>query len=95
MDREVQQQAIELLDRLENRFGIDDGLREKLHPLVARIHESVPPGKQRDALIRLVVEVYAQHMRLRRTVDRLHDRLHHRINLAYGAILGIEPPNID
>lgn len=91
----MQQQAIELLDRLENRFGIDDVLREKLHPLVTRIHGTVPPGSQRDALLRLVIEIYAQHMRVRRTVDRLQDRLHHRINATYGAILGIEPPNLD
>jgi len=94
VDGEVQQKANELLDRLESRFGIDDALREKLHPLVTRIHDSVPPSSQREALIRLVIEIYAQHMKVRRTVVRLQRRLNHRINEAYGAILGIDPPNL-
>jgi len=44
--------------------------------------------------LNLVIEVYAQQMRLARTVQRLQDRLQRRLNEAYGQILGIEPPHL-
>ena len=87
-------EADSLLDRLEDKFGLNDLLRAKLRPLVLRILESTPPSQRRQALLNLVIEVYAQQMRLARTVQRLQDRLHRRLNEAYGQILGIEPPHL-
>ena len=92
MTRQLRKEADTLLDQIEDRFGINDLLRAKLSPLVLRILEATPPSRQRTALLGLVAEIYAQHMRLHKTVQRLQDRLHHRLNQVYGEILGIQPP---
>jgi hypothetical protein len=87
-------EADSLLDRLEDKFGLNEALRAKLRPLILRILESTPPNERRKALLRLVIEIYAQQMRLSKTVQRLQARLHSRLNEAYGQILGIEPPHV-
>jgi hypothetical protein len=91
---DLRKEADSLLDRLEDKFGLNEALRAKLRPLILRILESTPPNERRKALLRLVIEIYAQQMRLAKTVQRLQARLHSRLNEAYGQILGIEPPHV-
>lgn len=83
-----------MLDRLELRHGRDPNMRLRLLPIVIRILDSGPPSPQRTSLLRLVVEAYSSHMRVRETVDKLRTRLRERLNEVYGEILGIEPPGV-
>lgn len=85
-------EADAFLLKLAGRFGNNAPLCAKLRPLVLRILESTPPSRQRTALLGLVVEIYAQHLRIYKTVTRLQNRLNRRLNAVYGEILGIQPP---
>ena len=69
-------------------------MRRKLLPIVVRILQMGPPGKQRQELLRLVVEAYAHHVRVRDTIQLLRLRLREQLNDAYGEMLGIEPPRV-
>ena len=83
-----------MLDRLELRHGRDLSMRHRLLPIVIRILDSGPPSAQRTSLLRLVVEAYTSHMRVRDTVDKLRTKLRERLNEVYGEILGIQPPGV-
>ncbi len=83
-----------MLDRLELRYGRDAKMRARLLPIVVRVLDSSPPSKSRTAMLRLVVEAYAYHMKVRKTIDKLRGSLRTRLNDVYGEILGIQPPNI-
>ena len=69
-------------------------MRRKLLPIVIRILQTGPPGKKRQALLRLVVEAYAHHVRVRDTIRMLRARLRDHLNDAYGDMfeLGIVDP---
>ncbi|MHC4549964.1 MAG: hypothetical protein ACYTEZ_14425 [Planctomycetota bacterium] len=69
-------------------------MRRRLLPIVVRILETGPPGKKRQALLRLVIEAYAHHVRVRDTINALRQRLREHLNEAYGEMLGIEPPRV-
>jgi hypothetical protein len=88
------QEAERILDRLSVRYGPEPRMRRKLLPIVVRILQTGPPGKKRQALLRLVVEAYAHHVRVRDTIHLLRARLRQHLNDAYGDMLGIEPPRV-
>jgi hypothetical protein len=79
------------LARLEGKFGGDKDLAEKLRPIVARVFESGPDSRDRRALLRIVAETYARHLRLRAAVESMRERLVRRVNELYGRALGIRP----
>ena len=93
MDDE-RQEAARILDRLEITYGASKGLRRRLLPIVARILQCSPPSKKREALLRLVIEAYAHHTKVRDTIRLLRMRLRERLNEVYADMLGIEPPRV-
>jgi len=94
VDGNEKREAVQLLDRLEVTYGASKGLRRRLLPIVAKILESSPPSKKREALLRLVIEAYAHHTKVRETIQVLRLRLRERLNEVYSDMLGIEPPRV-
>jgi len=92
VEQTVAKQAAAFLARVEARFGSDRALLERLRPIVLRILESGPDTRERRGFLRLVVETYARHTRLRRAIDAMRARLVARVNELYGRMLGIVPP---
>lgn len=92
MERNVQQDAKRILDRLEIRYGHDIDLRQRMLPVVVRILET--GADSRKSLLRLVVEAYEHHVKVRRALDLLRGKLRDRLNDVYGRVLGIEPPRV-
>lgn len=92
MERNVQQDAKRILDRLEIRYGHDIDLRQRMLPVVVRILEA--GADSRKSLLRLVVEAYEHHVKVRRALDLLRTKLRDRLNDVYGRVLGIEPPRV-
>ncbi len=91
---DVRKNAERMLDRIELRYGYDLTMRNRLRPLVVRVLESSPASTERTALLRLVVKAYANHIRVKETLDELRVKLRERLNEVYGEILGIEPPRL-
>ena len=79
-----------ILERLEVRYGCDPDLRERMLPILVRILEIGP--ESRKPLLRLVVEAYEHHVKVRRALDLLRTKLRERLNDVYSRVLGIEPP---
>jgi hypothetical protein len=92
VERNVQQDAKRILDRLEIRYGCDPDLRQRMLPVLVRILEAGP--ESRRTLLRLVVEAYEHHVKVRRALDLLRSKLRDRLNDVYGRVLGIEPPRV-
>jgi len=92
MPRSVQMDARRILDRLEVRYGSDPDLRQRMLPVVVRILET--DAGSRKALLRLVVEAYDHHVKVRRALDLLRTKLRERLNEIYGRVLGIDPPRV-
>ena len=92
MPRSVQMDARRILDRLEVRYGSDPDLRQRMLPVVVRILET--DAASRKDLLRLVVQAYENHVKVRRALDLLRTKLRERLNDAYGRVLGIDPPRI-
>lgn len=92
MARNVQQEARRILERLEVRYGHDGDLRTRMLPVLIRVLEAKPVV--RDELLRLVVEAYEHHLKVRQTLALLRARLRDRLNDVYGQVLGIEPPRV-
>ena len=84
--------ARRILDRLEVRYGCDLDLRARMLPVIVRILEAGP--ESRKSLLRLVVEAYEHHMKVRRALDLLRTKLRERLNDVYAKVLGIEPPHV-
>jgi len=84
--------ARRILDRLEVRYGYDPDLRQRMLPVVVRILEAGPESKK--SLLRLVVEAYEHHVKVRRALDLLRSKLRERLNDVYARVLGIEPPRV-
>ncbi len=84
--------ARRILDRLEVRYGHDPDLRQRMLPIIVRILEAGP--ESRKALLRLVVEAYEHHVKVRRALDLLRTKLRERLNDVYGRVLGIDPPRV-
>jgi len=84
--------ARRILDRLEVRYGPDPDLRQRMLPILIRILET--DVESRKPLLRLVVEAYDHHVKVRRALDLLRTRLRERLNDVYGRILGIDPPRV-
>jgi len=84
--------ARRILDRLEVRYGYDADLRQRMLPVVVRILEAGPESKK--SLLRLVVEAYEHHVKVRRALDLLRSKLRERLNDVYAKVLGIEPPRV-
>ncbi|MGQ0614772.1 MAG: hypothetical protein ACT4PV_13635 [Planctomycetaceae bacterium] len=93
MEQTVANQTVELLARIEAKFGSDAALLQRLRPIVLRILESGPDSKERRGFLRLVVETYARHTRMRRAIDEMKERMVSRVNEVYGRMLGILPPS--
>lgn len=79
------------LARLEEKFGRDEHLAGRLRPIVGRIFEGGSDSKERRALLRIVAETYARHLRMRAAVEAMRERLVCRVNELYGRALGIRP----
>jgi hypothetical protein len=92
MPKSVQRDAQRILDRLEVRYGADDDLRRRMLPVVMRILEG--GQESRKPLLRLVVEAYEHHVKVRRALDLLRSKLRDRLNDVYARLLGIEPPRV-
>ena len=90
----ARQEAERILDRLEVRYGHDHDMRRRLLPIVVRILDTSPPGSGRRGLLRLVVEAYEHHLKVRNTIQILRGRLRDRLNDVYAQMLGIEPPRV-
>jgi hypothetical protein len=88
----VLRDAKRILDRLEVRYGSDPDLRRRMLPIVVRILEGGP--ESRKALLRVVVQAYDHHVKVRRALDLLRTKLRERLNDVYGRVLGIEPPRV-
>ena len=88
------QQADSILDRIELRFGIDSDLRNRLHPVVAKVLAVGDHHAKRKQLLRLVAEAYAHHIRARDVIEDLDQKLRDLINIRFAETLGIEPPNL-
>jgi hypothetical protein len=86
------QDARRILERLEVRYGCDPDLRERMLPILVRILEA--GQESRKTLLRLVVEAYEHHVKVRRALDLLRTRLREQLNDIYARKLGIEPPNL-
>lgn len=86
------QDARRILDRLEVRYGYDLDLRQRMLPIIVRILEAGPDS--RKSLLRLVVEAYEHHVKVRRALDLLRTKLRERLNDVYGRVLGIDPPRV-
>lgn len=86
------QDAKRILERLEVRYGYDPDLRERMLPVLVRVLETGPEA--RKPMLRLVVEAYEHHVKVRRALDLLRTRLRDRLNDLYAAKLGIEPPHV-
>jgi hypothetical protein len=84
--------ARKILERLEVRYGCDPDLRERMLPVLVRILEAGP--ESRKSLLRLVVEAYEHHVKVRRALDLLRTHLRERLNDIYAKNLGIEPPGL-
>jgi len=84
--------ARRILDRLEVRYGCDPDLRRRMLPILVRIIEAGPDS--RTPLLRLVVEAYEHHVKVRRALDLLRTKLRERLNDVYGRVLGIDPPRV-
>ncbi len=83
---------MEFLARIEAKFGSDAPLLQRLRPIVLRILESGPDSRERRGFLRLVVETYARHIRMRQAIDEMRERMVSRVNELYGLMLGILPP---
>ncbi|NJN14305.1 MAG: hypothetical protein HC813_01240 [Planctomycetes bacterium] len=94
MNQDHAQEADRMLSRLEMRFGPDPKLRTRLRPIIVRVLESGPPSTERTGMLRLIVNAYAHHMKVRLVLDELRGRLRDRMNAVYGEMLGIEPPGL-
>ena len=92
MAKSVQMDARRILDRLEVRYGSDPDLRQRMLPVVVRILET--DAGSRKALLRLVVQAYEHHVKVRRALDLLRARLREQLNDVYAKKLGIEPPRV-
>ena len=92
MARNAIADARRILDRLEVRYGYDPDLRQRMLPVVVRILEAGPESKK--SLLRLVVEAYEHHVKVRRALDLLRSKLRERLNDVYARVLGIEPPRV-
>ncbi len=92
MARNAIADARRILDRLEVRYGYDADLRQRMLPVVVRILEAGPESKK--SLLRLVVEAYEHHVKVRRALDLLRSKLRERLNDVYAKVLGIEPPRV-
>jgi hypothetical protein len=84
--------ARRILDRLEVRYGYDPDLRQRMLPVVVRILET--GAESRKPMLRLVVEAYEHHVKVRRALDLLRTKLRERLNEVYGRVLGIDPPRV-
>jgi len=83
-----------MLDRLEIRYGYDQDMRRRILPILVRVLESTPASAGRRTLLRLVVEAYENHVKVRSAIEMLRLRLRQRLNEVYGEVLGIEPPRV-
>ncbi len=92
MARNAIADARRILDRLEVRYGYDPDLRQRMLPVVVRILEAGPESSK--SLLRLVIEAYEHHVRVRRALDLLRTKLRERLNDVYARVLGIEPPRV-
>lgn len=92
MARNALMSARRILDRLEVRYGCDPDLRQRMLPVVVRILEAGP--ESRKSLLRLVIEAYEHHVKVRRALDLLRSKLRERLNDVYGKVLGIDPPRV-
>jgi hypothetical protein len=92
MPRSATQDAQRMLDRLEVRYGSDPDLRQRMLPVLVRILET--NAGSRTGLLRLVVQAYEHHIKVRRALDLLRAKLRDRLNDIYGRVLGIEPPRV-
>jgi hypothetical protein len=90
--KNVQQEARRILDRLEVRYGVDLDLRARMQPVLVRILET--DAGSRTALLKLVVQAYEHHVKVRHSLDLLRAKLRDRLNDVYGRVLGIEPPRV-
>lgn len=84
--------AKKILDRLEVRYGLDPDLRRRMLPVIVRILQAGPEA--RKPMLRLVIEAYEHHVKVRRSLDLLRTKLRERLNDTYGRVLGIEPPRV-
>lgn len=84
--------ADDLLARLEQKFGREPDIAERLRPIVQQLFAAGTQTPERRSLLRLVVETYARHSRLQRNIESMRDRLQRRVNEVYGRLLGIQPP---
>jgi len=94
VNQDTTRDADKMLARLEMRYGGDQKLRGRLRPIIVRILESGPPSPKRTGMLRLVVNAYAHHIKVREVLDDLRGRLRLRMNEVYGEMLGIEPPGL-
>jgi len=86
------QDARKILERLEVRYGCDPDLRQRMLPVLVRILQAGPDSRR--TLLRLVVEAYEHHVKVRRALDLLRTTLRERLNDVYAKKLGIEPPRV-
>jgi hypothetical protein len=84
--------ARRILDRLEVRYGFDPDLRRRMLPVVVRILQT--GAEARRPMLRLVVEAYEHHVKVRRALELLRTKLRERLNDTYARVLGIEPPHV-
>ncbi|MGH7162111.1 MAG: hypothetical protein ACREID_01400 [Planctomycetota bacterium] len=94
MHLHAQRDADALLSLLRARFGDDPRFQSRLRPVLIKVLAGEPRGESRRRMLRLVVECYARHVRLRKAIARTREKLRRRINELYASMIGISPPDI-
>ena len=87
--------ADNLLRQLESKFGTDPFLVKHLQPVLVRIYDTAMKVEERDDILRLVVETYAGHLKIRTSIQKLRKRIRNRLNEIYSRVLGIQQPGLD
>ncbi|MFQ5845972.1 MAG: hypothetical protein ACE5JG_13390 [Planctomycetota bacterium] len=79
---------------MEVKFGTDPALAGHLRPVLVRIYGADVESTERNELLRLVVEAYASHLEIRKSIEKLRRRIQLRLTEIYSRVLGIEPPGL-
>jgi hypothetical protein len=86
--------ADDLLRAMEIKFGAEPILANHLRPVLVRIYGADIKRGERNELVRLVVETYAAHLKIRKAIEKLRKRIRVRLTEIYSRVLGVEPPGL-